>query len=354
MAKIIVGMSGGVDSAAAAYLLKEAGHEVIGLTLRTWRASDGTEGRCCEIDDARAVARMLGIPFYAFNCTSDFRRFVTEPFVEAYTCGLTPNPCIACNRHVKWERMLYYAQVLQADFVATGHYAQIVKLENGRYTLKKALYAGKDQTYMLCRLTQQQLAATLLPLGQYTKPQVRQIAAQAGLPVAEKRDSQELCFVPDGSYADYIVQNAPTSGEGPFVDEAGAVLGRHRGVIHYTVGQRRGLGLALGRPMYVQKIRPGTNEVVLGDEASLYRGNILCGDVSYMSIPELRAGERVRCTVKIRYRHPPQAAAIEAVGQSQVRILFDDPVRAPAPGQAAVFYDENDCVIGGGTIMDDR
>ena len=354
MAKIIVGMSGGVDSAAAAYLLKEAGHEVIGLTLRTWRAADGTEGRCCEIDDARAVARTLGIPYYAFNCTSDFRRFVTEPFVEAYTCGLTPNPCIACNRHVKWERMLYYAQVLQADFVATGHYAQVVKLENGRYTLKTALHAGKDQTYMLCRLTQQQLAATIMPLGQYTKPQVRRIAAQAGLPVAEKRDSQELCFVPDGSYADYIAQNAPTSGEGPFVDEAGAVLGRHRGVIHYTVGQRKGLGLALGRPMYVQKIRSDTNEIVLGDETSLYRGNILCGDVSYMSIPELRAGERMRCTVKIRYRHPPQAAAIEAAGENQVRILFDDPVRAPAPGQAAVFYDENDCVIGGGTIMDDR
>ncbi len=354
MAKIIVGMSGGVDSAAAAYLLKEAGHEVIGLTLRTWRASDGTEGRCCEIDDARAVARKLGIPFYAFNCTSDFRRFVTEPFVEAYTCGLTPNPCIACNRHVKWERMLYYAQVLQADCVATGHYARVVKLENGRYTLKKALYTGKDQTYMLCRLTQQQLAATLLPLGQYTKPQVRRIAAQAGLPVAEKRDSQEICFVPDGSYADYIVQNAPTSGEGPFVDEAGAVLGRHRGVIHYTVGQRRGLGLALGRPMYVQKIRSDTNEIVLGDETSLYRGSLLCGDVNYMSVPELCAGERVRCTVKIRYRHPPQAAAIEAAGENQVRILFDDPVRAPAPGQAAVFYDENDCVIGGGTIMDDR
>ena len=354
MAKIIVGMSGGVDSAAAAYLLKEAGHEVIGLTLRTWRAADGTEGRCCEIDDARAVARTLGIPYYAFNCTSDFRRFVTEPFVEAYTCGLTPNPCIACNRHVKWERMLYYAQVLQADLVATGHYAQVVKLENGRYTLKKALHSGKDQTYMLCRLTQRQLAATIMPLGQYTKQQVRQIAAQAGLPVAEKRDSQELCFVPDGSYADYIAQNALAPGEGPFVDEAGAVLGRHRGVIHYTVGQRRGLGLALGRPMYVKKIRPDTNEVVLGDEASLYRSSILCGDVNYMSIPELRAGERVRCTVKIRYRHPPQAAAIEAAGENQVRILFDDPVRAPAPGQAAVFYDENDCVIGGGTIMDDR
>ena len=352
MAKIIVGMSGGVDSAAAAYLLKEAGHEVIGLTLRTWRAADGTEGRCCEIDDARAVARTLGIPYYAFNCTSDFRRFVTEPFVEAYTCGLTPNPCIACNRHVKWERMLYYAQVLQADFVATGHYAQIVKLKNDRYTLKKALYTGKDQTYMLCRLTQQQLAATIMPLGRYTKPQVRQIAAQAGLPVAEKRDSQELCFVPDGSYADYIAQNALAPGEGPFVDEAGAVLGTHKGVIHYTVGQRRGLGLALGRPMYVQKIRQGTNEIVLGDEASLYRGNILCGDVNYMSIPALRGS--MRCTVKIRYRHPPQAAAIEAAGENQVRILFDDPVRAPAPGQAAVFYDENDCVIGGGTITDDE
>ena len=352
MAKIIVGMSGGVDSAAAAYLLKKAGHEVIGLTLRTWRAADGTEGRCCEIDDARAVARKLGIPFYAFNCRSDFQKYVTGPFVEAFTRGLTPNPCIACNRHVKWERMLYYAQVLQADLVATGHYAQVVKLENGRYTLKKALHSGKDQTYMLCRLTQRQLAATIMPLGQYTKPQVRQIAAQAGLPVAEKRDSQELCFVPDGSYADYIAQNAQAPGEGLFVDETGGILGTHRGVVRYTVGQRRGLGLALGRPMYVKKIRPDTNEVVLGDEASLYRSSILCGDVNYMSIPELREG--MRCAVKIRYRHPPQSATLEAAGQDQVRIVFDEPVRAPAPGQAAVFYDENDCVIGGGTMIDDE
>ncbi len=354
MAKIIVGMSGGVDSAAAAYLLKESGHEVIGLTLRTWRAADGTEGRCCEIDDARAVARKLGIPFFAFNCTSDFQKHVIAPFMEAYTCGLTPNPCIACNRYVKWDRMLYYAQVLRADFVATGHYAQVVKLENGRYTLKKALHAEKDQTYMLCRLTQQQLAATLLPLGQHTKPQVRRIAAQAGLPVAEKRDSQEICFVPDGSYAAYIERNAQTPGEGRFVDEAGGILGMHKGVIHYTVGQRRGLGLALGRPMYVKKIRPDTNEIVLGDETSLYRSSLLCGDVNYMSIPDLRTGDRMRCAVKIRYRHPPQAAVLEAVGQNQVRIVFDDPVRAPAPGQAAVFYDENDCVIGGGTMIDDK
>ena len=378
MAKVIVGMSGGVDSAVAAYLLKKAGHDVIGVTLRTWEASDGENSRCCEIDDARSVAHLIDIPFHAFNCTSDFTKKVIDPFVSAYVSGQTPNPCIPCNRYVKWERMLYAAQVLQADYVATGHYASVVRLDNGRYTVKKAKHALKDQTYMLYRLTQQQLAATLMPLGELSKQEVRQIAAQAGLPVAGKKDSQEICFVPDGSYASFIEdylrkgtdaqksaalgvrstfaasgEAAPLSlpPEGFFVDEEGNRLGRHKGIIHYTIGQRKGLGLAMGHPVFVKEIRPDSNEVVISEEDALFSSRILCGDVNYMGVPDLRKGETLRCMAKVRYHHSPQEAVMEAIGPDQVMVSFKEPVRAPAPGQSAVFYDDNDCVIGGGYIL---
>ena len=354
MAKVVVGLSGGVDSAVAAYLLKQAGHEVAGVTLRTWESSDGEDGRCCEIDDARAVAEALGIPFHTFACTSDFREHVVEPFIREYLRGRTPNPCVVCNRTVKWERMMYMARVLQADFVATGHYASVEKLASGRYTVKKALHAEKDQTYMLYRLTQEQLAATLMPLGELSKPEVRRIAAQAGLPVAAKRDSQEICFVPDGSYASFIEENAggPVPGEGFFVDGAGNRLGVHRGIIHYTVGQRRGLGLAMGPHVHVNRIRPETNEVVIGDEESLYTRSIVCEDVCWMSIPGLATGESLPCAARIRYRHEPRQAVLEALGPDRVRVHFEEPVRAPAPGQSAVFYDDSGCVIGGGIITD--
>lgn len=369
MAKVIVGMSGGVDSAVAAYLLKKAGHDVIGVTLRTWEASDGENSRCCEIDDARSVAHLIDIPFYAFNCTSDFAKKVIGPFVSAYVSGQTPNPCIPCNRYVKWERMLYAAQVLQADYVATGHYASVVRLDNGRYTVKKAKHAQKDQTYMLYRLTQQQLAATLMPLGELSKQEVREIAAQAGLPVAGKKDSQEICFVPDGSYASFIedylrkgtdTRQSAASGEGAplslppegfFVDEEGNRLGRHKGIIHYTIGQRKGLGLAMGHPVFVKEIRPDSNEVVISEEDALFSSRILCGDVNYMGVPDLREGESLRCMAKVRYHHSPQEAVVEAIGPDQVMVSFKEPVRAPAPGQSAVFYDDNDCVIGGGYIL---
>ena len=354
MAKVIVGMSGGVDSAVAAYLLKQAGHEVTGITLRTWMASDGTEGRCCEIDDARIIAYKIGIPYYPINCITDFRENVITPFIRSYVSGQTPNPCIICNRYVKWERLMYMAKVLKADYVATGHYASVIRLENGRYTVKKALHSEKDQTYMLYRLTQEQLAATLMPLGNLTKPEVRNIAEQAGLPVASKPDSQEICFVPQGNYADFIEENIGSlvPGEGFFVDEEGNRLGKHRGIIHYTVGQRKGLGLPLGFPAYVKQVRPDTNEVIIGKEESLYSNCILCTDVCYMSIPELSENENINCKVKIRYHHPPQPAIIEACGLGKVRVIFETPVRAATPGQSAVFYDENDCIIGGGIISE--
>ena len=245
------------------------------------------------------------------------------------------------------------AEVLEADYVATGHYATIIKLPNGRYTVKKAVHAEKDQTYMLYRLTQEQLAKTMMPLGEYAKSDVRKIAEEAGIPVAAKKDSQEICFVPDGNYADYINENCEGEipPEGNFVDEDGNILGKHKGIIHYTVGQRKGLGIALGYPAFVKKICADTNEVVLAKNEALFSREIMCRDLNFMSIPDLKTGEKVRAFVKIRYHHAGTAAEIEMLDEDKVKITFDEPVRAAAPGQSAVFYDENDCVVGGGIIV---
>ncbi len=351
MAKVIVGMSGGVDSAVAAYLLQQEGHEVIGYTLRTWESEDGKENRCCEIDDARTVARKLGIRYHVQNCIADFQREVIEPFIDDYRNGLTPNPCVICNRCVKWERMMQMAKIMQADYVATGHYAHIVKLDNGRFTVRRAECAGKDQTYMLYRLSQEQLQATLMPLGGMQKDEVRKIAENAQIPVAAKKDSQEICFVPDGSYADFILKNDPAQvKQGNFVDENGEILGKHKGIVHYTVGQRKGLNLALGYPAYVKEICTDRNEVVIATEESLYQDTIFVRDMNYLSIEGLNKGETLPCFVKIRYHHEAQPANVEKTGENEVRIVFDKPVKAPAPGQSAVLYDDRDCVIGGGFI----
>ena len=372
MSKVVVGMSGGVDSAVAAYLLKEAGHEVIGVTLRTWEADDGTLSRCCEINDAQAAAWKIGIDFHSFNCLREFKEKVTGPFITDYIRGLTPNPCIECNRFVKWEKLLYAAQVLDAEYVATGHYAYVEQLENRRFTVRRAKYAQKDQTYMLYKLTQEQLSKTLMPLGDYSKDEVREIARRIGLDVAEKPDSQEICFVPDDDYAGFIERNASNPayfatqntgnagcdmctanslmGEGNFVDEGGKVLGRHKGIIHYTVGQRRGLGLPLGYYAYVSEIRPETNEVVVGREDAIMHKSIICRDVNYVGIPNLRIGEDTTLFVKIRYHHEAKQALVEALADDRVKVTFEDAVRAPAPGQSAVFYDGKGCVAGGGII----
>ena len=354
MAKVIVGMSGGVDSAVAAYLLKEAGYEVIGMTLRTWEDKDGVESRCCEIDDARETAWKLNIRYQAPNCIAAFDEKVKRPFFQSYIDGQTPNPCIECNRYVKWERMLYYAAVLEADYIATVHYASVVQLPNGRRTVQQASSAEKDQTYMLYGLSQEQLARTLMPLGKLSKAEVRQIAAEAGLSVAQKQDSQEICFVTEGSYADYIEKDPELIAPGPgnFVSEDGKILGQHKGIIHYTVGQRRGLGIAFGVPMYVKQINAAANEVVLAEESSLFSSEIRCRDLNFLSIPDLSEGESVRARVKIRYHHEGEQATISREGDETVRISFDNPVRAATPGQSAVFYDEENRVIGGGKIVD--
>ena len=328
MRKVIVGMSGGVDSAVTAYLLKAAGFAVTGITLRTWSGADGQESRCCEISDAMLVAQKLDIPYYAVNCISCFREKVIDPFVEDYVHGLTPNPCVDCNRDVKWEQMLLAAARLRADYIATGHYASLVRLPNGRYTVQQSSFAEKDQTYMLYRLTQEQLSRTIMPLGKLSKKEVRQIAEKTGLPVAHKKDSQEICFVTGGGYADYIEEetDAQLPPEGCFVDVDGNIVGRHRGIIHYTVGQRK-------------------------DEQSLYSKEILCNAVNFMSVAGIEAGNPLRANVKIRYHHRGEDAWLKMEGEDMLRIIFDEPVRAAAPGQSAVFYDEDRCVIGGGKIV---
>ena len=348
-----VGLSGGVDSAVAAYLLKKQGYQVIGITLRTWQAESGAYSRCCDIDDARRTAMQLEIPFYNINCLPEFEKHVTEPFIHAYLSGLTPNPCVYCNRHIKWERLLAFADDANADFVATGHYAETVRTEEGRYTVKMAKAAEKDQTYMLYRLSQEQLARTIMPLSGMSKAEVRQLASEAGLAVAGKKDSQEICFVLDGGYADYIDQHydGPLPPPGDFVDEDGNVLGRHKGIVHYTVGQRKGLGIALGYPAYVKRIDPANNTVVLGGEASVMMDSITCGDLNFMAIEDIRQGETVRADVKIRYHHPAVPASVTRIDAERVSVVFDSPVKAPAPGQSAVFYDSYKRVLGGGIIL---
>lgn len=352
MAKVIVGMSGGVDSAVAAFLLKKEGYDVIGVTLRTWLSDTGEEGRCCELDDARIICNKIGIPYYPLNCADVFKERVIDPFVNAYLNGKTPNPCIECNRYVKWDRMLYYGQVFHADFVATGHYAYVVRKPNGRFTVKTALHAEKDQTYMLYKLSQEQLSRTLMPLGDMSKEEVRKIAADAGLVVANKPDSQEICFVPEGSYVDYIKDHAEREipGEGNFVDEEGNILGRHKGIINYTVGQRKGLGIALGYHAYVKSINPETNEVVLVSEERILLDKITCSGLNFLSIEKPKLGESFECDVKVRYHHIPVKAVVNITKEDAVEILFKEPVKLAAPGQSAVFYDEDGCIIGGGII----
>lgn len=354
MAKVLVGLSGGVDSAVAALLLKEQGYDVVGITLRTWESDKGEMSRCCEIDDARDTAALLGIPFHTVNCVSSFCERVTKPFVAEYMRGRTPNPCVGCNREVKWAKMTEYASILQADYVATGHYAYVVRLANGRFSVKTAQHAEKDQTYMLYRLSQEQLAATLMPLGDYSKEEVRAIAQRAGIPVAEKPDSQEICFVPEGHYAEYVEEHAggAVPPEGNFVDADDRVLGRHKGIIHYTVGQRKGLGIALGYPAYVAEIRPATDEVVLGDESAVYRRELICEDLNFMGLSENEASSDVRCFVKVRYHHTAQAATLRRIDDDRVSVVFDEPVRAAAPGQSAVWYDGQGNVLGGGVIAE--
>ena len=354
--KVAVGMSGGVDSSVAAYLLKEQGYDVIGVTMQIWQDEDplaqAENGGCCglsAVDDARRVADMLDIPYYVLNFKREFKKNVIDYFMEEYMHARTPNPCIACNRYVKWEALLNRAMELGCDYIATGHYARVCKLQNGRYALKKSATARKDQTYALYNLTQEQLSRTLMPVGEYEKEEIRQIAERIGLLVANKPDSQEICFIPDHDYAGYIKRETGKEfKKGNFVDMDGKILGQHKGIIHYTVGQRKGLGLSLGKPAFVVEIRPETNEVVIGTNEDTFCDTLVADNVNLMAVPDFKDGMEV--TAKIRYSHQGAACKITMIEEDRVLCKFSEPVRAITPGQAVVFYDD-DVVVGGATII---
>jgi tRNA-specific 2-thiouridylase len=355
--KVVVGMSGGVDSSVAAYLLKEQGYDVIGVTMQIWQDETHEQvednGGCCglsAVDDARRVANALDIPYYVMNFKQDFKENVIDYFLKEYQKGRTPNPCIACNRYVKWESLLTKSLQIGAEFIATGHYARVVKHpDTGRYVLKMSATSRKDQTYALYNLTQDQLAHTLMPVGEYTKDEIREIAEKIGLLVANKPDSQEICFIPDDNYAKFIEENTgKKSVQGNFVDTNGNILGKHKGIVHYTIGQRKGLGIAFGKPMFVVAIDVEKNQVVLGDDTEVFQNALYAEDLNFMMFEKLEGTKKL--TAKIRYSHTPAPCTIKMKDENVVECVFDEPQRAITPGQAIVFYD-GEYVVGGGTII---
>jgi tRNA-specific 2-thiouridylase len=353
MEKVMIGMSGGVDSSVAAYLLQKDGFDVYGVTMKLFNNDDIDvlpDKACCSLEDAedaKAVCGRLGIRHYMLNMTEDFRQEVIERFVSAYENGETPNPCIDCNRYIKFRSMLRRALELEMDYVATGHYARIEK-QGDRYLLKKAVDLSKDQSYVLYSLTQEQLKMTKFPLGEYTKPQVREIALKQGFVNAEKHESQDICFVPDGDYFSFIEKHTGKSyAHGDFVDMNGNRLGEHKGIIRYTVGQRKGLGLALPASMYVVEKDLKNNRVILGFNGDLMQKEVSVKDITLSACDGLDGAQRF--SAKIRYNQVEQPATVTQTDESHLKIVFDEPQRAVTKGQAAVIYD-GDTVIGGGTI----
>jgi tRNA-specific 2-thiouridylase len=354
--KVVVGMSGGVDSSVAAYLLKEQGYDVIGVTMQIWQDEDEfvqeEHGGCCglsAVEDARRVAAVLDIPYYVMNFKEVFKHNVMDYFVDEYLQGRTPNPCNACNRYVKWEALLQRALEIGADYIATGHYARILQTPEGRYAIANSVTAAKDQTYALYDLTQEQLSRTLMPVGEYHKEQIRQIAEEIGLPVAHKKDSQDICFIPDNDYARFIEDTVPDRlpGPGDFVWKDGTVIGRHEGITHYTVGQRRGLHVAMGKRVFVQRIDAEKNQVILGEDADIYTDHLYADHLNAMAVEHFSEGQHL--LAKIRYAHEGTMCRITVIGEDEIRLDFDEPVRAVTPGQAVVLY-LGEYVAGGGLI----
>ncbi len=353
---VAVAMSGGVDSSVAAALLIEKGYSVVGLTMQLLPpgqgAGPGSRG-CCTADDAadaRGVADSLGIPHYLLNMRDVFRRHVIQDFISAYQEGLTPNPCLACNRYVKFDHLLHRARQIGARYLATGHYARIVPGEEGRMNLLRARFPGKDQSYALYAMTQPQLHRTLFPLGDLEKSQVRRLASGLGLPVAEKPESQEICFV-EGDYRHYLTGTGRVPERpGPIVDRMGNVLGQHQGIAMYTVGQRRGLGLPGGAPMYVVRIDSQDNTLVVGSREDLLAPGLVASDINWIVSPP---SGPISALVRVRYGSPRHPARLHPEDNNRIRVEFDRPVSAIAPGQAAVFY-SGDLVLGGGTIDEAR
>ena len=368
---IAVAMSGGVDSSAVAAMLRAEGHTLIGLTLQLWNQRrlagregmpETVQGRCCSIDDvydARRVAEHLGIPYYLVNAQERFEAEVVRPFVDEYLAGRTPIPCTLCNNHLKFDQLLLTARQIGAEKIATGHYARNrFDPERGRWVLSRPADRSKDQTYFLFGLTQDQLAHTLFPLGEFAKPAVRRQAAEAGLALAQKPDSQEICFIPGGSYSQFLAAYLDEQGrELPSLDGelvaagTGEVLGRHAGIHGFTVGQRKGLQLASPDPLYVLAIHPDSRRIEVGRDSELYTRTLRADRLNWVSIPEPEGP--VHCTIKIRHRHEPAAATLRMIAPDRVEAIFDEPQRAVTPGQAAVFYDEDE-VLGGGWICNDE
>jgi tRNA-specific 2-thiouridylase len=363
---IAVAMSGGVDSSTVAAMLRAEGHNVVGLTMQLWNQRrlaghegmpESVQGRCCSLDDvydARRVAETIGIPYYVVNHEERFERDVVRPFVEQYLSGRTPIPCSLCNNHLKFDQLLIVAQQIGADALATGHYARVEFDQTlGRWLLKRPTDHSKDQTYFLFGLTQDQLSRTLFPLGRMMKPEVRELARQHGLALAQKADSQEICFVPGGDYKKFLDAYLAEQGEslpdtaGELVTTDGQVIGEHRGIHNFTVGQRKGLGLATGSPLYVIQIKGDARQVVVGQQQELYTRTLRAHRINLISVEDLQ--EPVRVMVKIRHRHEGAPALIERSGIDEIQVSFDEPQRAVTPGQAAVFYDD-EVVVGGGWI----
>ncbi|MBQ3791236.1 MAG: tRNA 2-thiouridine(34) synthase MnmA [Lachnospiraceae bacterium] len=353
MDRVVVGLSGGVDSAVAAYLLKKKGYDVIGMTMQIC-VDPATPWEIEETAAAKHVADHLGIPLLLEDFRSSFRREVEDHFVAEYLRGRTPNPCILCNREIKWKALLHCAEENGAAYVATGHYARVRRCANGRYAAALSGSAAKDQSYVLFLLSQEALARTIFPVGEYEKPEIRRIAEEAGIPAAHTPDSQDICFVSANDYAAYLASRVPERmpGEGNYLSASdGSVVGKHRGYVHYTVGQRKGLGIAAGHPLYVSEIRPESNEVVVSDE-DVYGETLLVDGVNEMGLSpdELPEGESLACIGKVRYAHRGTPCRITRNGRDSLRVVFDEPVRAITPGQAAVFYDAQGTVLCGGWI----
>lgn len=355
--KAIIAMSGGVDSSVAALLTKQMGLECIGATMKLFDNGDvgkKKENSCCsleDVEDARSVATSLGMPYYVFNFSDCFREEVIDRFIYAYENGITPNPCIDCNRHLKFDKLYRRAMEIGYDYVVTGHYARIEKDGNtGRFLLKKGIDSTKDQSYVLYAMTQEQLAHTLFPLGGYEKTKIREIATEHGFINAKKHDSQDICFVQDGSYTDFICQYTnKTYPKGFYKDIDGNILGEHKGIIHYTVGQHKGLGISTEIPLYVKSVNPQDNTVTLCKSEDLFTRTLTADNINLISVESI--DKPMKISAKIRYRQSEQPATAIQTGGDSIRVEFDEPQRAITKGQAVVLYD-GDTVVGGGTIKD--
>ena len=354
--RALIAMSGGVDSSVAAKLMTQQGYDCVGCTMRLYEndmIGQDLLDTCCSLEsteDARSVTDSIGIPYHIFHYEQLFEKEVIEPFVKEYEAGRTPNPCIECNRCMKFSHLFEKMKQLDCDVVVTGHYAGIdYDKASGRYLLKKAADPSKDQSYVLYCMTQEQLAHTRFPLGNYKKDETRRIAEDQGFRNAKKHDSQDICFVPDGDYVSFMERyRGKTYPPGDFIDKDGNVLGRHKGYVHYTIGQRRGLGIAAEHPLYVVDIRPDTNTVVLGKNEDLFSRELIANKINLISVAKIDQPMRVKA--KIRYRHKEQDATVVQIDEDTIKVVFDEPQRAITKGQAVVLYD-NDVVVGGGTIL---